>query len=99
MFRCHTNPMLTSKPMQAYVPSNMGMIAEMDQHGVYVKVLSNGQRGESEHFVPFSNIESIRLEPVAIELVTNDPDLVGAFTPEANMDVTIKRKPGRPVGS
>jgi len=63
MFRCHTNPMLTAKPMQAYVPSQMGMEAEMDQHGVYIKVLGNGQRGESEHFVPFSNIESVRLEP------------------------------------
>lgn len=78
--------MLTSKPMQAYVPSNMGMIAEMDQHGVYVKVLSNGQRGESEHFVPFSNIESIRLEPE----IANE---------ESSDVVELKRKPGRPVGS
>ena len=59
MFRCHFNPMIGPRPQQAFVPKDQGMYAELTSQGVYVKVLKDG----CEHFVPFSNIESLRFAP------------------------------------
>lgn len=58
MFRCHFNPMIGPKPQQAFVPPDMRAEAELTSQGVYMK-LHDGL----EHFVPFSNIESIRFMP------------------------------------
>lgn len=63
MFRTHFNPMIGPRPQQAFVPRDQGMKAELMEQGVYVKVL----RDNSEHFVPFSNIESIRFAPFEVK--------------------------------
>lgn len=59
MFRCQIPPQLTQKIQQAHV----GMDAVVDDTctGVFVKVPND--KGFDEHFVPFTNIQSIRLHP------------------------------------
>lgn len=64
MFRCHFNPMIGPKPMQAFVPPDLGADAELTSQGVYIK-LANGM----EHFVPFSNIESIKFIPLSTSVI------------------------------
>jgi hypothetical protein len=64
-FRCQVDPMVGPKPRNAFVPSTMGMEAELMDHGVYVKVMPYGTFTGSEHLIPFANIQSIRLEPEA----------------------------------
>lgn len=84
MFRCHIDPMVGPKPKLAFVPEDMRAIAEIANDsqgpmGIYIK-LADGL----EHIIPFSNIQSIRLEPMAIPEVAS---------------LEERRKPGRPVGT
>lgn len=59
IFRCHEPPLIGVKPQKAYAQrDNPGMYAEMTDIGVYVK-----WRDGSEHVVPFTNIEYLRLAP------------------------------------
>ncbi len=77
MFRCHFNPMIGPKPQQAFVPPDMRAEAELTTQGVYIK-LHDG----IEHFVPFSNIESIRFLPEELK--------------SQQEPIPLKRGPGRP---
>lgn len=83
MFRCHIDPMIGPKPRLAFLTKDLQAQVEIASDsqgpmGVYVK-LADG----IEHLVPFSNIQSIRLDPLEAN-VTN---------------LEERRKPGRPVGS
>lgn len=87
--------MVGPKPRNAFVPSTMGMEAELMETGVFVKVLPHGTFMGSEHLIPFANIQSIRLEPQPIIEATD-------MSPHTDGDLEltiIKRKQGRPVGS
>lgn len=94
-WRCQVDPMIGPKPRNAFVPSQMGMEAELIESGIFVKVLPHGTFMGSEHIVPFANVQSIRLEPPEI-IEAADPN----SHPEGDLELTVtKRKPGRPVGS
>ncbi len=60
MFRCYRPPLIGPTPKLAYVPKDSNLEAELCEYGLYIKE-QNGR----EHFVPYANIESIRLIPLA----------------------------------
>lgn len=70
-FRCQIDPMIWRKPMNAFVPSDMGMSAHITDGGVYVKVESGATFEGGEHLIPFANIQSIRLEPESLDVMLN----------------------------
>lgn len=65
MFRCHYDPMIGPRPLNAFVPKDNGWTAVINDESTGVIVtLPNGQ----QHFVFGANIQSVRLEPEAIEV-------------------------------
>lgn len=71
MFRCHLDPMIGPKPRNAFVPSDMGAEAWINDEasGVLIK-LKDG----AEHFVFAANVQSIKLKPMimAKDLTSED---------------------------
>lgn len=64
MFRCAYDPMIGPKPRQAFVPSDLGWRAYVNDNETGVVIITDkGQR----HFVPFTNIQSSRLAPETVE--------------------------------
>lgn len=77
MFRCQIPPQLTQRVQQAHIPQSMGMEAEVDQDvmGVWVKTKEG-----NEHFIPFTNIQSMELYPEE-QVLAFDP----AFDPSKKL--------------
>lgn len=64
MFRCYRPPLIGPTPKLAYMPKDSGLEAiYVPNNGVYVKE-ANGM----EHLVPLANIESLRFEPLTMDL-------------------------------
>ncbi len=64
MFRCQIDPMIGPKPLNAFVPKDMRMKAEINDEATGVIVTMEDGR---QHFVFGANIQSVRLEPEVIE--------------------------------
>jgi len=68
LFRCHLDPGIGPKSQQAYMRKSFpGSVMELTPIGVYVRLvthLPNGKPETSEHIVPYSNVQSIKLTPI-----------------------------------
>lgn len=68
MFRCHLDPSIGPKPKNAFTKKDMpNAYFELTPIGVYVKIIyqvPGNALQESEHLVPYANVQSIKLEPV-----------------------------------
>ncbi len=64
MFRCDRDPMLTQRARKAHLVEEMGAEAWVNdgETGLFVKTHDG-----NEHFVPFSNVESLRFSPEPAE--------------------------------
>lgn len=76
MFRCYRPPNIGPKSDLAHMTKDKHLYVEMQPHGIYVREILNG----SEHFIPYANIECIRLEK-------EEPKVT---------EIESKRGPGRP---
>ena len=65
MFRCDRDPMLTQRARKAHMVEEMGAEAWVNEGetGLFVKT-NDG----NEHFVPFSNVESLRFAPLPLDV-------------------------------
>lgn len=80
MFRTVLDPMIGPKPRQAFMTKDINAKAILTEIGITVTILHTGQ----EHFVPYTNIQAVRLKPQeSTELSTSTQPLE-------------KRGPGRP---
>lgn len=100
MFRCMYDPSIGPKPRNAFMPKDFGGSAIVSD---YESGLIVTTQDGSEHFVPFTNIQTTRLEPLTvqqrIQLETLPPVRIEPLDHHPEPPEQIKRRPGRPVGS
>lgn len=64
MFRCHIDPMIGPSAKQAFIPKDSGMEAFVNDEATGIIVNYKPRDGiDQEHFVAFTNIQALRLEP------------------------------------
>jgi hypothetical protein len=70
MFRCHIDPMIGPSAKQAFIPKDSGMKAVVNDECSGIVVTYRPRTGEvQEHFVAFTNIQAMRLEPETAEVI------------------------------
>lgn len=61
MFRCHLDPMIGASAKNAFMMKDMKAKAFVTDMGIHFKFDPGTPFNESEHLVPYANIQSIRL--------------------------------------
>jgi hypothetical protein len=75
LFRCHIDPQIGPNPKLAFQLSDplnqaIGLEAELTTIGIYAKWYDRRNKDQvHEHIIPFTNIQSIKLEPETAEVI------------------------------